>query len=106
METHEFHDKLREGKLTRRQAPKVMASAGVGTLAATSMPNLAKADGSAIMMFTWGGYDDAAFALEYQEKYRGPPQYSLFGDQAEALSKLGTATCVLNRLSDPVYWRH
>jgi spermidine/putrescine transport system substrate-binding protein len=88
METHEFHDKLREGKLTRRQAHKVMASAGVGTMAMASMPNLAKADGSAITMFTWGGYDDAAFAQEYQAKYGGPPEYSLFGDQAEALSKI------------------
>ena len=88
METNEFHDKLREGKLTRRQAHKVMASAGVGTLAAASMPNLAKADGSDITMFTWGGYDDAAFAVEYREKYGSPPEYSLFGDQAEALAKM------------------
>jgi len=88
MGANEFLDKICEGKLTRRQAHKVLASAGVGTMAMASMPNLAKADGSAITMFTWGGYDDAAFAQEYQEKYGGPPQYSLFGDQAEALAKL------------------
>ena len=66
METNEFHDKLREGKLTRRQAHKVMASAGVGTAMAASMPNMASADdhGDDLVMLTWGGYDDPEFAVQ------------------------------------------
>jgi len=88
MEAHEFHDKLLEGRLTRRQAHKVMASAGIGTAAMASMAGAAHADGSNVMMLTWGGYDDAAFAGEYAAEYGTPPSYSLFADQAEALAKI------------------
>jgi spermidine/putrescine transport system substrate-binding protein len=90
METNEFHDKIREGKLTRRQAHKVMASAGIGTAAMASMPNMAGADGHGddIVMLTWGGYDDPEFAVQYRDEYGGPPEYSLFADQAEALAKM------------------
>ena len=88
MEAHEFHDKLREGRLTRRQAHRVMASAGIGTTAMATMGSAARADGSNVMMLTWGGYDDPEFASEYAEAYGSPPSYSLFADQAEALAKI------------------
>lgn len=88
MEAHEFHDKLLEGRLSRRQAHRVMASAGIGLTAAASMGGAARADGSNLMMLTWGGYDDPVFGGEYAAKYGSPPSYSLFADQAEALSKI------------------
>ena len=64
MEAHEFHDKLLEGRLSRRQAHKVLASAGVGMAAVASMGGAAQADGSNVTMLTWGGYDDPAFGGE------------------------------------------
>jgi len=88
MGPNEFEDKLGEGKLTRRQAHKVLASAGVGTMMAASVPGMARADGSNLMMFTWGGYEDENFAMNYTREYGSPPSYSLFSDQAEALSKI------------------
>ncbi|MBN35689.1 MAG: hypothetical protein CMM46_13140 [Rhodospirillaceae bacterium] len=88
MEANEFEDKVCSGKLTRRQAHKVLASAGVGTAMATSMPGMARADGSDLVMFTWGGYDDAAFAQDYVREYGSPPTYTLFSDQAEAMAKI------------------
>ena len=88
MEAHEFHDKLLEGRLTRRQAHRVLASAGVGTAAVASLGGAALADGSNVTMLTWGGYDDPAFGAEYTARYGSPPSYSLFADQAEALAKI------------------
>ncbi len=85
---NEFKDKICEGKLTRRQAHKVLASAGVMSMAAPLTGPAHAAEGSDLMMFTWGGYEDENFAMAYTEKYGSPPQYSFFSDQAEALSKM------------------
>ena len=73
MEAREFHDKLLEGRLSRRQAHRVMASAGIGLTAVASMGGAARADGSNLMMLTWGGYDDPVFGGEYAAKYGSPP---------------------------------
>ena len=88
MGADELLNKICEGRLTRRQAHRVLASAGVGTAVVASLPGAAGADGGDVTMLTWGGYDDPVFGGEYAEKYGSPPSYSLFADQAEALAKI------------------
>lgn len=88
MEVNEFKDKLLEGKLTRRQVHRILAAVGVTAVTLPAMTRPALADGSDVTLFTWGGYDDENFGLEYTEKYGSPPSYALFSDQSEALAKM------------------
>ena len=58
METTRFHDLLCEGKLTRRNAHRVMATFGIGTLTAHTLGGGAlaqDADEDHPIFFTWGG---------------------------------------------------
>ncbi len=88
MGTDEFKDKLFGGKLTRRDALSVLASVGVLSTA-ISTPSLSHASsGSDLHVFTWGGYEDESFAASYADKFGSRPQFSFFGDQAEALNKM------------------
>ena len=89
MDINEFKDKLFEGKMTRREAHKVLAAAGITavTLPAMRRPALAAA-GDDITLFTWGGYEDDIFAKEYRESYGSKPNIAMFSDQSEALAKI------------------
>jgi len=91
METTRFHDLLCEGKLSRRDAKKVMASFGVGTLTAHSMGGSAlaqDADEDHPVFFTWGGYDEPEFMVHYTAKYGREPNYNFFADEDEAFAKM------------------
>ena len=88
MDVTEFKDKLLEGKLSRRQVHKILASVGVTAMTVPAMGRPALADGSDVTLFTWGGYDDENFGAEYTQKFGSPPSYALFSDQSEALAKM------------------
>jgi spermidine/putrescine transport system substrate-binding protein len=81
---------VRAGRLTRRQAHQVLASFGVGTVLAPSLPGaaLASTDAAQPLFFTWAGYDSPEFMTHYVAKYGVEPQYSFFGDEDEAFSKM------------------
>ncbi|MEX0976115.1 MAG: extracellular solute-binding protein [Woeseia sp.] len=40
------------------------------------------------LAFVWAGYDDPGFYPDYVEKYGRPPDFSLYGDEEEALQKM------------------
>ena len=88
METNEFRDKLFEGKLTRRQAHKVLASFGIGFGMMPLMRGAQAAAEDQPVFFTWGGYDDPAFTENYRKKHGGDPVYSLYASEEEAFSKM------------------
>lgn len=91
METTRFHDQLCAGKLTRREAKRVMASFGIGTVTVSSLGGRALAQSSDAdhpIFFTWGGYDEPEFMVHYTAKYGREPNYQFFGDEDEAFSKM------------------
>ena len=91
METARFHDLLCEGKLTRRDAKRVMASFGVASLTMHTMPGSAfaqEADEEHPIFFTWGGYDEPEFMVHYTAKYGREPNYTFFDDEDNAFAKM------------------
>ncbi len=88
MEVNEFKDKLFEGKLTRREAHKVLAAAGVMAVILPAIRRPAYAGGEDVTLFTWGGYGHEVFAKEYQDKYGSRASHAMFSDQSEALAKM------------------
>jgi spermidine/putrescine transport system substrate-binding protein len=89
MSVWEFEDRVHAGRITRRQAHRVLASFGVGTVLAPTLAGraLAAAEDQP-MFFTWAGYDSPEFMTHYVAKYGEEPQYSFFGDEDEAFNKM------------------
>jgi len=79
-------DKLRRGTLSRREFHAAMASIGLG-LAMLPLARPARA-AAKLTVFTWSGYDVPELIPRYIAKYGGPPEYSIFGSEEEALQKL------------------
>ena len=88
MNTHEFRENLFNGKLSRRQAHRIMASFGICSIAVPLHAPSATAGDSDPDFFTWGGYDSPEFTASYREKYGGDPNYSFFADEEEAFNKM------------------
>jgi spermidine/putrescine transport system substrate-binding protein len=86
MEIEEFRDHLAEGRLTRRQLQGALAAAGIAAL--TTPPFRAAQAAGEVSYFTWAGYDIPEVMQPYIEKYGGPPNFSLFGEEEEALQKM------------------
>jgi spermidine/putrescine transport system substrate-binding protein len=82
-------DLLRSGKLTRRQAHRLLASFGIGVAVAPAIAGRAlAAPEDQPLFFTWAGYDSPEFMTHYVAKYGEEPQYSFFGDEDEAFAKM------------------
>lgn len=89
METTQFEDMVKSGKMSRRQAHRVMASFGIGTMATTTLPRAASASpDDQPLFFTWVGYDSPEFMIHYVEKYGEEPRYTFFSDEDEAFNKM------------------
>ncbi len=91
METARFHDLLCGGKLTRRDAHRVMATFGVGTVTVQTLGGSAlaqDADEDHPIFFTWGGYDEPEFMIHYTAKYGREPNYNFFASEDEAFAKM------------------
>jgi spermidine/putrescine transport system substrate-binding protein len=80
------------GPLSRRKLLAGMARAGVVSAcipAIVRTPLLAADNGvEHPVAFVWAGYDNAGFYPSYVEKYGRPPDFSLYGDEEEALQKM------------------
>ena len=76
-----------ERVMTRREATRLAAAAGLVVVAAPVVSRHAAAEGE-VNYFTWAGYDIPEIVPSYIEKYDGPPAYSLFGEEEEALQKM------------------
>ena len=73
--------------LSRRQLAKTAAAAG---LAMVTMPVVMKPAQSAggVSYFTWSGYELESFHGPFIEEYGGPPEFSIFANQEEAVQKV------------------
>ncbi len=67
-----------------------MKISAMGAMALTTIltSGVALADGAALTVFDWSGYEDQAFYTSYMEKYGEAPTYTFFGSQEEAFTKL------------------
>ncbi len=89
MEVNQFKDLLFEGKLSRRQAKKLMGAFGVGTVAMPAVRAGAQAiDDDHPVFFTWVGYDSPEFMTHYVEKHGREPNYTFFDDEDSAFNKM------------------
>ena len=50
--------------------------------------DVALADGAALTVFDWSGYEDEGFFANYMAKHGAAPSYTFFGSQEEAFTKL------------------
>ena len=84
-----FVDRMKMGKLSRREFKAGLASVGLGmTLAPLSgHPALAQGDEHPTC-FTWSGYEEPAMHQAYIDKYGGSPNFALWGDEEEAEAKM------------------
>ena len=84
-----FKKGLAEGRLTRREIAASLASVGVGmaVLPLGGRPAHADPDGEPTV-FTWSGYEVPEFWPAYQEKFGELPNFTFFGDEEEALTKM------------------
>ena len=87
MEKNEFFDRLAAGKMNRRDFNRALAAVGLAAVTVPFVPGRARAAGE-INYFTWGGYDDPKHHQAYIDKYGGSPDFSLFGEEEEALQKM------------------
>lgn len=78
---------LRNGKLSRRDLNRALAAVG---LSFAVMPLTARGSRAAgeFTFFTWGGYDVPDAAPQYVAKHGGPPNFSIFASEEEALQKM------------------
>lgn len=83
MERNEFLDRIAEGRLTRRDFHKALASVGLMAVAVPVGGRRARADDEPIY-FTWAGYD----IPEIMPGYGSTPNMPIFAEEEEALTKL------------------
>jgi spermidine/putrescine transport system substrate-binding protein len=78
---------MRRGTLSRREFTCALSAAG---LSLAMMPLTARSGRAApeLGVFTWGGYDVPEAIPQYVAKHGGPPTYSLFSTEEEALQKM------------------
>ena len=87
MDIQEFKDRLAAGTLTRRQITKALAAVGLAALTTPAFRRPAMADGE-VTYFTWAGYDIPDIMQPYVKKYGGTPNFTIFGEEEEALQKM------------------
>lgn len=89
MDIGKFTDALRAGCLTRRQAMQGLGAAGLGLVASPLAPRrLRAAAEDHPTMFTWAGYEVPEMHQPYIAKYGESPNFAVWGDEEEALSKM------------------
>ena len=77
--------------MQRREFVAGLASAGILSVASACLSRSAVAATVSVdhpLAFVWAGYDDPGFYPPYVEKYGRPPDFSLYGDEEEALQKM------------------
>ncbi|MDZ4734758.1 MAG: extracellular solute-binding protein [Rhodospirillaceae bacterium] len=73
--------------MSRRDALKMMAAAGVGVTMTPLGAQKAKAEGE-IIYHTWAGYDEPAMLTSYIQKYGGMPEVSYIANEEESMTKI------------------
>jgi spermidine/putrescine transport system substrate-binding protein len=87
MNVNQFSEKIAEGKLTRREISKILASAGIAAVAIPVTTRRSLAASEATFM-TWAGFDQPQYYVPYVEKHGVPPGFSLMNEEEEGLQKV------------------
>jgi spermidine/putrescine transport system substrate-binding protein len=87
MEKNELLDRIADGRMTRRDLHKALASVGLMMVAMPLAPRAARAEDQATY-YTWSGYDVPEFMPAYVEKYGTTPNLPIFAEEEEAFTKL------------------
>jgi len=87
MEKNELLDRIADGRMTRRDLHKALASVGLMAVAMPLVPRAARAEDQATY-YTWSGYDVPEFMPGYVEKYGTTPNLPIFAEEEEAFTKL------------------
>ena len=82
-----FIDKIKYGRVSRREIMRMMASAGLA-VSLTPTGRLARADDGQPTVFTWTGYEAPEMWAAYKAKYNAAPNFSIWGDEEEAEAKM------------------
>jgi spermidine/putrescine-binding protein len=78
---------LRKGQLSRREILQAMSMLGLSAAALPLAGGAARA-APKLDVFTWGGYDVPEAFPQYVATHGGPPNFSLFATEEEALQKM------------------
>ncbi|MDA0220381.1 MAG: extracellular solute-binding protein [Proteobacteria bacterium] len=88
MSTIRLIDRIAQGKATRREIQALAVAAGVTTVTMPVIRRPAMAvEGSDLLYFTWGGFEDPSLFPAFAEKW-GEPSVTFYGDEYEAIEKL------------------
>ncbi len=88
MATKDIIERMRAGGLTRRELNKALASVGLGLATVPVWARRAPAAGKTPVVLEWSGYEIPELHGEYIEKHGGSPDFSLFADEDDALTKI------------------
>ena len=84
MQRIKFIDRMSTGKLTRREMLKSATAFGVGL---TVLPRLTAA-AEVLTCLEWACYDVPDYFGSYVGKHGGPPNFSIFAGEEDALAKV------------------
>ena len=90
MDINQIKDRIAAGRMTRRDLNRVLASAGLATIAVPHGPRTARAQGGEAVSFTWAGNDVPELHGEYIAKHGAAPEFSIYADEYEAFAKVNT----------------
>lgn len=88
MASNFFADRLRSGRMTRRELARTLGSLGIGMVMVPQLAGRALAGPGDLVYFTWAGYDIPDTHQGYVAKYGVGPTYGVFGGTEEAFQKL------------------
>ncbi len=84
-----FVDRMKMGRLSRREFKAGLASVGLGMTVAPLAGHQAQAQGDEHpTCFTWAGYEVPEMHQEYIDKHGASPNFTLWGDEEEAEAKM------------------
>lgn len=89
MPNDEVIDKIKSKEMSRREFGRILAAAGIVTVASPMMAGSAMAAAAdQPTYFTWGGWDDPAYFKGYIEKYGEAPNFATYGGSEEGFTKM------------------
>lgn len=83
-----FIDKIKYGSITRRDVMRTFAAVGIASVLVPTGRHRALSDESQVTGFGWSGYEVPEMHKEYIAKNGAAPNFSIWGDEEEAESKM------------------
>lgn len=87
MKSTELIDRIASGTLSRRGFNRALAGAGLAVATLPLLPRAASAAGK-VLYYSWSGYEEDALHADFSAKYPEGFDFSPFGDEEEALTKM------------------